>query len=108
MKYILYSLTLAFQLRNLEYNPYRHSSTASRVKSNVLGVNLETQSGEPVEVRNSRKPMLITIPNNPIDDANQLGNNSLSEEENSEVQSAFHKVEIRNESLRAVLKPMVK
>ncbi|XP_066922168.1 polycystin family receptor for egg jelly-like [Clytia hemisphaerica] len=96
----------AVKLKNLQYNPYRHSSTASRVKSNVVGITLETRSGEPVEVRNSRQPMLITIPNNPIQDGSESGNNSLSEEENSDVQSAFHKVEIRNESLRAVLNPM--
>ena len=85
-------------------NPFTFSDTASKVKSKLTGINFETADG-PMSVNDTDEPIEIKIQNNPPPPKEP---ENLLMSVDGQVQSGYHKVEIHNESFRALIVPQQK
>jgi len=87
-------------------NPFTFSSTASLVKSKLTAINFETPDG-PLSVNDTDEPIEIRIQNNPPA-PKEPEHLLMSVEGDGHVQTGYHRVEIRNESFRALFVPKFK
>ena len=87
------------QLRKTK-NPFTYDVTASKVKSAVTGVNFASKNGSKIPMKDTTEPIEITIENEAPDIKTE--NMTMSVQPDGS-QENFHKIDIHNESFRAVL-----
>lgn len=94
---------VSVKARNIKKNFYTFVKSAEDVRSQLTSIEFDSMGGDKVDIEESSQPLILSLKNNALND-NPVNLTMTVKEDNT--QWAYQKLTMKNESFRAVIRPL--